>query len=85
MGLWHRSCTSLVSRARVRTTCEVRKGMQIKGKTVVDFGCGTGGDAIEMAQLVWLANPLTRDVTTACVRCELAPEPAYEVTRARTA
>jgi hypothetical protein len=42
-------------------------------------------DALPIRRLAWLANPLTREFTTACVRCELVPKPAYEVARARIA
>jgi SAM-dependent methyltransferase len=39
-------------------------------------------DAVPIRRLAWLANPLTREFTTACVRCELVSKPAYEVARA---
>jgi hypothetical protein len=42
-------------------------------------------DALPIRRLAWLANPLTREFTTARVRCELVPRPAYEVARTRIA
>jgi hypothetical protein len=41
--------------------------------------------ALPIRRLAWLANPLTREFTTACVRCELVPKPEDEVARARIA
>lgn len=41
--------------------------------------------AIPLRRLAWLANPLTREFTTACVRCVLVPKHAYEVVCARIA
>ena len=42
-------------------------------------------DALPIRRLAWLATPLTREFTTACVRAELAPKPAYEGARVRIA
>jgi SAM-dependent methyltransferase len=39
--------------------------------------------AVPIRQLRWFANPLTREFTTACVRCELVPKHAYEVKQVR--
>lgn len=41
--------------------------------------------AIPIRQLKWLANPLTREFTTACVRCELVPKHASQLAHARIA
>jgi hypothetical protein len=41
--------------------------------------------ALPIRRLAWLANPLTREFTTACVRCELVPKPEDEVAHARIA
>jgi 2-polyprenyl-3-methyl-5-hydroxy-6-metoxy-1,4-benzoquinol methylase len=46
---------------------------------VVRFG------AIPIRQLRWLANPMTREFTTACVRCELVPKHAYDAKQVRIA
>jgi SAM-dependent methyltransferase len=42
-------------------------------------------DALPIRPLAWLANPLTREFTTACVRAVLVPKPAHEVPAARIA
>ena len=49
-----------------------------------DFGVEHFG-AIPIRRLAWLANPLTREFTTACVRCVLVPKHAHEVAVARIA
>jgi hypothetical protein len=41
--------------------------------------------AIPIRRLAWLANPLTREFTTACVRCVLVPRRTAEVPAARIA
>lgn len=41
--------------------------------------------AIPIRPLAWLAHPLTREFTTACVRCMLVPKHAYEEGAARIA
>ena len=56
-------------------------------KKIVDYSDFTIArfEAVPIRPLRWLANPLTREFTTACVRCELQPKPAHEVLRARIA
>jgi 2-polyprenyl-3-methyl-5-hydroxy-6-metoxy-1,4-benzoquinol methylase len=39
-------------------------------------------ETLPIRALKWLANPLTREFTTACVRCELVPRHLPEVARA---
>jgi SAM-dependent methyltransferase len=42
-------------------------------------------EAVPIRPLKWLANPLTREFTTSCVRCELVPKKANEVEHSRIA